>query len=140
MSRVLTIIFLTAFCTSLKADILGVWRTPPAKTGEYAGGYVYVKIQACADSQNSICGVIVKAFDEQDREGNPPFIGKTMLMNLTKQGNNTWTKGKIWAPDVDKTYHSKLRLLDKNTLKVSGCILGGLFCRSQVWNRILSQP
>jgi len=44
-----------------------------------------------------------------------------------------YSSGKIWAPDVDKTYRSKMAL-NGNTLKVSGCV--GPICRSQNWTRV----
>ena len=29
----------------------------------------------------------------------------------------------------------KIQLIDESQLKVSGCVLGGMLCRSQVWTR-----
>ena len=42
--------------------------------------------------------------------------------------------GKITDPTKDKTYNGKATL-SENGLKMSGCVLGGLFCRSQGWTR-----
>ena len=43
-------------------------------------------------------------------------------------------KGKVWSPDRDKTYNSRLELTG-DTLKVSGCVLG--ICRDGgSWSRL----
>lgn len=43
--------------------------------------------------------------------------------------------GKITDPANDKTYSGKASL-SGNSLKMSGCVLGGLICRSQNWQRL----
>lgn len=43
--------------------------------------------------------------------------------------------GKITDPDTDKTYTGKATL-SGNSLKMKGCVLGGLLCKSQTWTRL----
>jgi len=43
--------------------------------------------------------------------------------------------GTITDPNTDKTYNGK-GSISGNTLKMSGCVLGGLICRSQSWTRL----
>jgi uncharacterized protein (DUF2147 family) len=43
--------------------------------------------------------------------------------------------GKITDPENDKTYSGKAKL-SGNSLKMSGCVLGGLLCRNQTWSRL----
>ena len=43
--------------------------------------------------------------------------------------------GKITDPANDKTYSGKATL-SGNALKMSGCVLGGLICRGQNWQRM----
>ena len=43
--------------------------------------------------------------------------------------------GKITDPANDKTYTGKATL-GGNSLKMQGCVLGGLICRSQSWSRM----
>jgi len=52
---------------------------------------------------------------------------------MKPKGGGSYTGGRIWAPDVDKTYRSKMAL-SGNRLKVSGCV--GPICRSQNRTRI----
>ena len=43
--------------------------------------------------------------------------------------------GTITDPANDKTYKGKASI-SGSTLKMSGCVLGGLICRSQSWNKL----
>ena len=106
--------------------VLGLYKTQPGDTGKYA----HVELYDC-DSQ--ICGVIRKAFDGSGSEVASDTVGKRMIWAMKPQGSGKYGKGKIWAPDRDKTYNSRMELSGR-TLKVSGCVLG--ICRAQTWNRL----
>lgn len=43
--------------------------------------------------------------------------------------------GKVTDPENDKTYNGKATL-SGNTLKMGGCVLGGLICRNENWTRL----
>ena len=108
---------------ALAADpVEGVWKT---ETGE-TGGYLHVKIAACGDA---LCGTIAKVVNND----NTSIQGKRMIWDMQAKGNGSYNGGRIWAPDVDKTYRSKMSL-SGNALKVSGCV--GPICRGQTWTRI----
>ncbi|WP_367715308.1 DUF2147 domain-containing protein [Nitratireductor sp. GISD-1A_MAKvit] len=49
-------------------------------------------------------------------------------------GGSKYT-GKITDPANDKTYSGK-GTLSGNSLKMGGCVLGGLICRNQTWSRL----
>jgi len=55
-------------------------------------------------------------------------IGK---MSASGDGNY---EGEITKPSNGKTYSGKAKLTG-NSLKLSGCVLGGLICESQTWTR-----
>jgi len=40
-----------------------------------------------------------------------------------------------WEKEEGKTVSGNLVLKDANTLRVEGCLLGGLLCRSEIWTR-----
>lgn len=48
-------------------------------------------------------------------------------------GNNSYA-GSITDPETDKTYSGK-GAVSGSTLKMSGCVFGGLICRSQNWKK-----
>jgi uncharacterized protein (DUF2147 family) len=93
----------------------GTWKTVPDDNGAYG----HIQVKPCGDK---ICGTLVKAFEKDGKAGGQDHIGK-------------YSGGKIWAPDRDKTYSSKMALLDNNNLKVSGCI--AFICRDGgTWIRV----
>jgi len=116
-----------AIATPAFADpVLGLYQTQPGDSGNYA----HVELYKC---DANICGVIRKAFDGSGKQINSDTVGKRMIWDMKAQGGGKYSKGKIWAPDRDKVYSSKMEL-SGNTLKVSGCVLG--ICRGQSWKRV----
>jgi len=61
------------------------------------------------------------------------FVGKR-IGKFKANGGNSYS-GNITDPETDKTYSGKGTLSGSN-LKMSGCVLGGLICRSQNWTRL----
>jgi len=100
----------------------GTWRT---ETGE-TGGYLHVRIVEC---DSGICGVITEVVNNE----NDSIVGRTIISGMEVQGGGAYRGGRIWAPDQDKTYTSKMTL-QGNALKVEGCV--AVFCRSQTWTRL----
>lgn len=49
-------------------------------------------------------------------------------------GDNKYT-GTITDPDTDKTYSGKASVSGAS-LKMSGCVFGGLICKSQTWHKL----
>jgi len=89
---------------------LGVWNT------EKNGGMV--RIEQCGQN---LCGNAVPN-------------GEKILINMKPSGTK-WT-GRIHDPDSGKVYDSSIAMKGPNTLRVQGCVFGGLFCGGQTWNRV----
>ncbi len=53
--------------------------------------------------------------------------------NLAASGGNKYA-GTITDPADDKTYTGRATL-SGSVLKMKGCVLGGLICKSQTWNK-----
>ncbi len=103
---------------------IGVWQTERADSG----GFLHVNITSCDDR---LCGTILRAFDKNNEPvADYEHLGKPMIMKMRIIGAGRYAKGKIWAPDNDKTYRSKMQL-DGSNLIVNGCI--AFICRSQTW-------
>ena len=113
------------------SDVLGLWRT---QTNDESSN-IHVDIRRC--DSNKFCGVIIEAFRKGDEKiENYENAGKRIIWAMKVQGGGKWAGGRIWAPDTNKTYRSKMTLqADGAELKVSGCIAGGLICRSQKWTK-----
>lgn len=112
---------------AMAADpVVGLFKTQPGDAGNYA----HVELFEC---EANICGVIRKTFDGSGSAISSDTIGKRMIWGMVPQGAGAYAKGKIWAPDRDKTYNSKMQL-SGDKLEVKGCVLG--ICRGQVWSRV----
>ncbi len=107
----------------------GTWKTAPGDTG----GYLHVAIAPCG---SNICGTIKAAYDKSGvLDSGYEHLGKKMIWDMGSDGDGYYSGGKIWAPDSDKTYKSKMAL-NGSKLEVKGCVAGGLICRGQDWTRI----
>ncbi len=107
----------------------GLWQTAEGQDG----GYLFVKIGDCG---TKICGTIVGAVDKKGKK-DPKYkhLGKPILWDMTSDGNGYYSGGSVWAPDSNRVYSSKMSLKG-DMLTVKGCVLGGLICRGQDWQRV----
>ncbi len=105
----------------------GVWKTKPDDNGHFG----HIKVSECGPA---VCGVLVKAFDSSGKPIKSENVGKRIIWDMKPQGGGKYAKGKIWSPDRNKTYNSKMQL-NGNQLSVSGCVLG--ICRNGgTWTRV----
>ena len=125
--------------TSLAADPNGTWHTEEGKAT--------VHIAACGPA---LCGTIVSLKDANDPDtGKPrtdknnadaslrsrPMIGVQVVLGMKPTGTaNKWS-GQVYNAEDGKTYTGNLTLQDANTIKLEGCILGGLVCKAATWTR-----
>lgn len=129
MTRITMIAAVTAFLASsaLAADpAVGIWKTQPDDNGNFG----HVKIAECGAK---ICGTLMKAFNSTGASRPSDHIGRQIVWDMQSQAGGKYVKGKIYAPDRDKTYGSKMQL-DGNALVVSGCVFA--ICRKQNWSRV----
>ena len=106
--------------------VTGVWQTQPGDAGNFA----HVEIAACG---SALCGTILRAYGADGAPRDSDTVGKRMIWDMAGDGAGRYSGGRIWAPDRDKTYRSKMEL-SGDRLKVSGCV--GPICRSQTWARV----
>lgn len=128
-----------ALGNALAAGPIGNWLTE--------GGAATVHIAACG---NAICGTITRLKEPNDpATGKPkvdkhnadaskrsrPVIGIQIVLGMKPSGTaNKWT-GQVYNAEDGKTYSGNLTLQDANTIKLEGCIMGGLICKAQTWKR-----
>ena len=96
----------------------GMWKT----TADDNGNSGLIQVAPCGAK---LCGTLVKAFDANGKSIASDNIGKKIISNTVAQGDGRY-KGKVYSPDRDKTYSSRLTL-SGNRLAVQGCVLG--ICR-----------
>lgn len=103
----------------------GVWKTQPDD-----GSYAHVTMQPCG---GNYCGVISRTFNGQG-EYNSANKGKTLVIDMAAKGGGKY-EGRVWRPSNNKIYLGKMTL-NGNSLKLRGCVAGGLICSSQSWSRV----
>jgi uncharacterized protein (DUF2147 family) len=120
--------------TAASAPIEGHWRNPI--------GSAIIAIEPCGDK---LCGKVVWASARGQREvaaTTRQITGATVLTGL-RRDDGQWT-GSLYIPDDDIHVTAHLRPLGRSQLKLTGCALMGLICRTQMWTRyegsLPSQP
>jgi uncharacterized protein (DUF2147 family) len=127
--RALAIIFAfvapSAVQAQPRAPIEGNWKNPI--------GSAIITVAPCGDL---LCGKVAWASARGQREASTStsnVVGTTVLTGF-KQTGNRWT-GRLFIPDDNVHVSAKLQLLGERQLKLTGCAVAGLFCRSQIWTR-----
>jgi uncharacterized protein (DUF2147 family) len=120
------------------ADATGLWSTD--------GGKAKVRVAPCG---GELCGTIVALAQPIDpATGRPmtdkhnddparrsrPLIGTRVLMGMKPDGASKWV-GRIYDAKNGKTVSGSITLTGASALKLEGCALGGMICRSQTWTR-----
>ncbi|NKX48580.1 DUF2147 domain-containing protein [Sulfitobacter pontiacus] len=112
--------------TAMAADpAVGVWKTQPDD-----GAYAHVKMTPCG---GAICGTIQRTFNASG-EYKSENIGKQLVIDMKPDGSGKYA-GKVWRPSNNKIYIGKMTVAG-NSLKLSGCVAGGLLCSKQDWQRV----
>ncbi len=112
--------------TAMAADpAVGVWKTQPDD-----GAYAHVKMTPCG---GAVCGTIQRTFNASG-EYKSENIGKQLVIDMKPDGSGKYA-GKVWRPSNNKIYIGKMTVAG-NSLKLSGCVAGGLLCSKQDWQRV----
>ena len=107
----------------------GVWKTESGKDG----GYLYVSIAPCSSDSSLTCGTITEAFNSNGKDPGYANLGKPIVMDMKADASGEYSGGKIWDPQSNKTYKSKMSISGE-TMTVKGCI--GPICSGQTWTKI----
>lgn len=112
--------------TAAAADpIEGVWQTQPDE-----GAFAHVTVAPCG---GAFCGTITRTFKD-GAEFQSPNLGKQIVRNMAPQGGGEYS-GQVWRPANDKVYNGKASV-SGDRMSLSGCVAGGLICKSQTWAKI----
>jgi len=124
--------------------LLALPASAQSVTGNWSTGKARVRI---ADCGGALCANVTALNEPNDEEGKPKtdknnanaslrgrrIVGISILSGMRPAGDNVW-KGSIYNPEDGKTYSASMSL-QGNSLKVQGCALGGLICKTQTWGR-----
>lgn len=113
---------------------------PADPSGVYLSqsGETRVRIAKCGQAY---CGTIVSVQGEARDINNPDakmrnrsLVGVRMISNIQPSGDGF--TGDLYNYKDGRTYTGKMRFKSGKAMELSGCVLGGLICRSQTWARI----
>ena len=119
------IALMTAAGMAAADPLEGLWQT---ETDD--GAFAHVQIEPCGAN---FCGKIVRSFKD-GTAFESPNRGKTLVIDMAPQGGGNY-EGKVWRPSNDKIYLGKIAL-NGDSIKLRGCIAGGLLCSKQTWARV----
>lgn len=106
--------------------LLGTWLT----TKDDNGNSGLIEVAPCG---NAICGKLIKSYNSAGAEIPSDNIGRNIISETVPVGDGEY-EGKVYSPDRDKTYDSKLEL-QGDRLKVSGCVM--FICRDGgTWKKV----
>ena len=109
-------------------QLSGVWRNPK--------NTVHVRIQPC---DGEVCGTVVWASDKARKKaaeaGTPKLVGTQLFKSFSQKSANSWG-GRVFVPDMGRTFSGTLKAASPNAVVAKGCVLGGLICKSQAWKRV----
>jgi len=97
----------------------GMWRTAPDDNGNSG----LIRVAPCG---GKLCGTLIKAYGPDGKEMTSPNIGRQIISETVAKSGGEY-RGKVYSPDRDKTYNSRLQLTG-DALAVEGCVLG--ICRN----------
>jgi uncharacterized protein (DUF2147 family) len=132
-------LFSAPLASAFAADPAGTWLTE--------NGKARIRI---ADCGGALCGTIAWLKEPNDEAGKPktdannadaakrarPLIGVATVIGMKPSGTPDKWAGQVYNAEDGKTYSGSLTLTGATTLKLEGCALGGLVCKSQTWTRV----
>lgn len=109
------------------ATPIGLWQNPK--------GTILVQTRHCGQL---LCGNIIwaapRAIADARDAGVTTLVGTELLSDYRASGAGRWT-GRVYVPDQGRRFYSTIELRTPDSLRISGCILGGLICKRQDWTR-----
>jgi uncharacterized protein (DUF2147 family) len=110
---------------------LGTWLTP--------GKDSQIRISRCGAA---LCGTVAKVMAGEAKDIHNPdpalrgrsLVGAALTRDMHPAGEG-W-EGSLYNFRDGRTYSGKLAMKGPNVLELSGCVLGGLICKKQMWTRV----
>ena len=125
-----------------QAAVSAIEASEPSPVGEWLveDGEASIRIEECG---NNLCGVVASAKNrnETDRRNpnpelrNRPIIGMPILLDMKPTKSNRW-EGQAYNSKNGQTYTANISLNNSQSLRVEGCVFGGIVCGGQNWTRV----
>lgn len=116
----------TTATAQAEPSINGVWRNPKNS--------VHVEIKPCPAGA---CGYVIWATEKAKQDaregGTKQLVGLQLLQDFSQDKKGAW-RGKVFVPDLNRTFTGIAELDGATRLKAKGCFV--ILCKSQIWTRI----
>jgi uncharacterized protein (DUF2147 family) len=97
---------------------------------------VHVRIDECGAK---LCATVTWASDKAKadarRGGTENLVGTKLFRDLAPAGSGRW-RGKVFVPDMRKTFSGTISFAGSDKMIGKGCVLFGVICKSQTWSRV----
>lgn len=104
------------------------WRNPKDS--------VRIRLTPCG--QERVCGTVIWASDKAKADarkgGTENLVGLDLFREFRRVSPGRY-KGRVFVPDLNRTFSGQMQIQGDSMIG-KGCVLGGLFCKQQVWTRI----
>lgn len=120
------------------ALLAGPGVAPDAIIGQWsnAKGTIEVRTRRCGAE---LCGRVVRASAKAEasarKGGTASLVGTELLRGYRQDRNGVWN-GRVFIPKIGRDVSSQIKQTSNDTLTISGCMVGGMLCRTQVWHRV----
>jgi uncharacterized protein (DUF2147 family) len=108
--------------------IEGIWKNRP--------NTLVVRIAPCGAA---LCGTVVKATEDAKesvrKAGSQELVGTRVLTGMRKSSGGSYS-GQVFNPNLNVHASGTVTLENPDVLVVKACVLAGLICRQQHWNRV----
>ncbi len=131
LRAIVVVLGLLAGTSAIAAEgdaVVGTWRN--------LRNTMHILVYHCGDS---MCGKVVwannEAIADARRGGTPNLIGTQIFRDFRKGKDGVWS-GKVFVPDINRTFSGTITLTGPDTLNGKGCLVGRVLCKSKVLVRV----
>lgn len=106
----------------------GIWTNPQRS--------VRIRPNKCGQA---MCATVIWASEKAKADaragGTDNLVGAQLFTGFVLESETVW-RGKVFVPDLRKTFSGAVTILNQNTVEAKGCLLGRIGCKSQIWTRV----
>jgi len=133
-----------AFASAAILALMSSGAAAADPTGDWLvkDGYAHIRIDDCG---GKMWGIVAwekePGFDKENPDRSKqsrPTLGMPILLGMKPTRPNLW-EGEIYNSTNGKTYDARISMVNENTLKLEGCVLGFL-CGGENWTRVTTAP
>ena len=141
MKRSLKAMWLRSLMVAAAGLTLSAAVAPPADAGlqgkwRNTRNTVHLRLAPCGDA---VCGTVIWANEEAQtharRGSGKDILGVQLLSGLRQRPDGTW-RGRVFVPAVNGRGSATVTQLSDKLVRVSGCMLAGVVCKTQHWHRV----